>query len=81
LQKIDAYIKVNNTYISMEKALDDNQIIETILAEQLKYDQDDLNSSDEKLPKISPAKGLNRLKTFILFAKQIDNNFSSIIII
>ncbi|CAG8671872.1 25154_t:CDS:1 [Dentiscutata erythropus] len=76
-QEIDAYIKINDSYISTKEVLDNNQIIETILAKQLEYEQGDPDNSDEEPPKISLAEGLNRLKTFILFAKQVDNNFFS----
>ncbi|CAG8728196.1 7740_t:CDS:2 [Dentiscutata erythropus] len=73
----EIYELVNNSYISTEEVLDDNQIIETILAKQLEYKQGDPDDSNEEPSKISPAEGLNGLKTFILFTEQMDNNFFS----
>ncbi|CAG8668865.1 6173_t:CDS:1, partial [Scutellospora calospora] len=69
-QEIETYRKINNTHISTEETLDDTQIVETVLAEQLEYEQGDLDDSDKELPKISPSKELVWLKNFILFAKQ-----------
>ncbi|CAG8644753.1 2775_t:CDS:2 [Dentiscutata erythropus] len=50
---------VNNSYISTEEVLDDNQIIKTILAEQLEYKQGDPDDSNEEPSKISSTEGLN----------------------
>ncbi|CAG8504606.1 2078_t:CDS:1 [Cetraspora pellucida] len=75
LQEISAYREINNLYIFTEDTLDDSQIVETVLVKQLEHEQSNLDNSDKKPLKISAYKGLNELKTFILFAKQIDNNF------
>ncbi|CAG8586311.1 6192_t:CDS:2, partial [Cetraspora pellucida] len=60
-QEIEAYRNINNTHIPMKEAFNDAQIVET---------QDDPDDSDEEPPKISASEGLDRLKNFILFAKQ-----------
>ncbi|CAG8756189.1 12534_t:CDS:2 [Cetraspora pellucida] len=53
-----------------KETLNDTQIVETILAEQLEYEQGDPDDSDKKPPKITAAEGISGLKSFILFAKQ-----------
>ncbi|CAG8668575.1 13588_t:CDS:2, partial [Cetraspora pellucida] len=78
-QEIEAYRDDNNTHISTEEALNDAQIIETVLVEQLENEQDDLDDSDEELPKISASERLDRLKNFILFAEQQMSNQSMLI--
>ncbi|CAG8530108.1 12017_t:CDS:2 [Cetraspora pellucida] len=75
LQKMNAYKEINNTYIPIEETFDDNQIVETVLVEQLECEQGDLDDSNEEPSKISLYEGLNVLKTFILFSEQMDNNF------
>ncbi|CAG8637981.1 1450_t:CDS:1, partial [Scutellospora calospora] len=70
VQEIDAYREVNQTHIPTEKTLNDTQIVETILAEQLEYEQSDPDDSDKELPKITAAEEISGLKSFILFAKQ-----------
>ncbi|CAG8447160.1 1031_t:CDS:1, partial [Dentiscutata heterogama] len=74
-QKISESREINNIHISMEGMLDDNQIVKTVLAEQLEHKQNNPDDSDKELLKIFTTEGLNRLKTFILFAKQINNDF------
>ncbi|CAG8626511.1 24555_t:CDS:2 [Dentiscutata erythropus] len=75
LQEIDSYREINNALILIKKILNNNQIVETVLAEQLEYKQGDLDDSDKELPKITATEKLNRLKTFISFTEQMYNNF------
>ncbi|RIB24108.1 hypothetical protein C2G38_2286162 [Gigaspora rosea] len=58
-----------------QKTLDDSQIVETVLAEELEYEQGDPEDSGEEPPKISAFEGLNGLKPFFSFVEQMDNNF------
>ncbi|CAG8668771.1 22024_t:CDS:1 [Dentiscutata erythropus] len=74
-QEIDIYQEINNAHIPMEEILDDIQIVETVLAEELECEQGDPEDSNKEPPKISVSEGLNRLKTFILFAEQMNNDF------
>ncbi|CAG8798484.1 7603_t:CDS:2, partial [Cetraspora pellucida] len=46
-------IRDPNTYIPTEEILDDNQIVETVLADQLERQQGDPDDSDDEPPKIS----------------------------
>ncbi|CAG8784483.1 7106_t:CDS:2, partial [Cetraspora pellucida] len=66
----DAYREVNQTHIPTEEILNNIQIVETVLAEQLKYKQSDPDDSDKEPPKITAAEGISGLKSFILFAEQ-----------
>ncbi|CAG8587938.1 495_t:CDS:2, partial [Racocetra fulgida] len=75
LQEIDSFREINTNHIPTEEILDDNQIVETVLVEQLEREQGDPNDSDKEPPKIFAAEGLNRLKTFISFAEQMDIDF------
>ncbi|CAG8647601.1 10464_t:CDS:1 [Cetraspora pellucida] len=69
-REIDAYREVNQTHIPTEETLNDTQIVETVLAEQLEYEQGDSDDSDKEPPKITAAEGISGLKSFILFAEQ-----------
>ncbi|CAG8535137.1 2252_t:CDS:2, partial [Cetraspora pellucida] len=76
LQEIEAYKDVNNTHIPTEEALNNVQIIETVLVKQLENEQGDPDDSDEEPPKISASEELDELKNFILFAeKQMCDDF------
>ncbi|CAG8800319.1 25274_t:CDS:2 [Dentiscutata erythropus] len=66
VQEIDTYREVNNAQISTEDKLDNHQIVEIVLAEQLEYEQGDLDDSDKEPPNILASEGLNELKNFIL---------------
>ncbi|CAG8791942.1 16134_t:CDS:2, partial [Cetraspora pellucida] len=65
-----AYKDVNNIHIPMKEALNDAQIIETLLVKQLENKQDNPDNSNKEPLKIFASEELNRLKNFILFAEQ-----------
>ncbi|CAG8704066.1 581_t:CDS:2 [Cetraspora pellucida] len=63
-------------HIPIKEALNNAQIVETILMMQLENKQGNSDNFDKELPKISASEELDRLKNFILFVEQqIDNNF------
>ncbi|CAG8566836.1 1220_t:CDS:2 [Cetraspora pellucida] len=47
-QEIKSYQEINSTYIPMEEILNDNQIVETVLVEQLECQQGDPDDSNDE---------------------------------
>ncbi|CAG8501099.1 9011_t:CDS:1, partial [Cetraspora pellucida] len=64
-QDFKKFLEINNRYVSTNKKLDNEQIVEIILANQNKQEQDDHDNTDKEPIQVSIIEGLNGLKTFI----------------